>query len=102
MNVEKLQQIEKDLGFDLALLIEILQKQEVYSKFIHPRTNDVEIFHWNQVIVDFKRKMILYTDKECGDRIDELCREPLSEYGKTWAATLEELVVEGEKYEYVK
>lgn len=102
MNVEKLQQIEKDLGFDLTLLIEILQKQEVYSKVIHPRTNDVEIYHWNQVIVDFKRKIILYTDKECGDRIDELCEKPLSEYGKTWAATLEELVAEGEKYEYVK
>lgn len=102
MNVEKLQQIEKDLGFDLALLIEILQKQEVYSKFISPRTNDVQILHWDQVIVDFKRKMILYNDKELGDKINDFSKAPLSEYGKTWAATLEELVVEGEKYGYVK
>ena len=101
MNVEKLQQIEKDLGFDLTLLIEILNKQKIYTKTVYPN-GQIEIFDWDSVVVDLKRKMILYSDVGCHEPIEDYIEKPLLEYGKTWAATLEELVVEGEKNEYVK
>ena len=96
MNIEKLKQFENELGFDLTLLLEILKKQKMYTKVVYPN-GKIEIFDWDSVVVDLKRKMILYSDVGCHEPIEDYMEKPLSEYGKTWAESEEKLCLTTKK-----
>ena len=81
--LEKLEDLEEELGIDFITLFKVIKEDQIYYKFFN------EIQCWSPIKIEL-RKGNIYFARQVGGKYS--LRQPLSNYGKTWALTREELL----------
>ena len=80
--LEQIKYLEKELGIDFITLFKVLKEDKIYFKFFN------EIQCWSPIKIDLRKRNIFFC-RQVGGKYSS--RQPLSNYGKTWALTKEEL-----------
>ena len=90
-----LEKMENELGIDLVTLINVLKAGKIwifypdmYKRF--PQRPEDCFLDWDSIVIFFEKKTIGFADKGWEEEMG-YSERPLSEYGKTWAITKEEL-----------
>lgn len=78
----QLEDLEKELGIDLLTLFKVIKEDQIYFKFFN------EIQCWSPIKIELRKRNIYFARQVGGHYAS---RQPLSNYGKTWALTKEEL-----------